>query len=266
MNNSKKLIDMILLLDKGKTTQELQQKNLFELTTLWRSLMNIAEPSQLTTEYLTLEDQYLSNLHRPTKTLEDCQKYSPQVYLYKGDLTVLEVDGIVNPANSDMLGCFIPNHHCLDNAIHTFAGSRLRLACLQMMQGKKEPVGQARLTRGYHLPCLCVLHTVGPFVQNGRVTAIRKHLLKQCYESCLNLAQKEGLGSLAFCCISTGEFGFPKKEAAEIAIETVLNWLNQHETSMKIIFSVYTEEDQQYYHTILHQRGGKSDELDSTNA
>lgn len=184
------------------------------------------------------------------------------LYLWQGDITTLAADAIVNAANSAMTGCYIPNHRCIDNAIHTFAGVQLRQYCHAYMQeqaGKKgasyaEPTGQAMLSPAYNLPSKFILHTVGPIVGDA-LTEEDGKLLASCYTSCLNLASKHQLESIAFCCISTGEFHFPNDRAAEIAIRTVRDWLSGHPSSTvtKVIFNVFKNEDLAIYRSLLQK-------------
>ena len=184
------------------------------------------------------------------------------LYLWQGDITTLAADAIVNAANSAMTGCYIPNHRCIDNAIHTFAGVQLRLYCHTYMQeqaGKKgasyaEPTGQAMLSPAYNLPSKFILHTVGPIVGDA-LTEEDCKLLASCYTSCLNLASQHQLESIAFCCISTGEFHFPNDRAAEIAIRTVRDWLSGHPSSTvtKVIFNVFKNEDLAIYRSLLQK-------------
>ena len=184
------------------------------------------------------------------------------LYLWQGDITTLAADAIVNAANSAMTGCYIPNHRCIDNAIHTFAGVQLRQYCHAYMQeqaGKKgasyaEPTGQAMLSPAYNLPSKFILHTVGPIVGDA-LTEEDGKLLASCYTSCLNLASKHQLESIAFCCISTGEFHFPNDRAAEIAIKTVRDWLSGHPSSTvtKVVFNVFKNEDLAIYRSLLQK-------------
>eukprot|EP01124_Arcella_intermedia_P010620 TRINITY_DN1713_c0_g1_i2.p1 TRINITY_DN1713_c0_g1~~TRINITY_DN1713_c0_g1_i2.p1 ORF type:complete len:371 (+),score=68.63 TRINITY_DN1713_c0_g1_i2:83-1114(+) len=173
----------------------------------------------------------------------------PGLLVWRGDICTLQVDAIVNAANDYMLGCFIPNHHCIDNVIHAKAGPRLRVECRQLMasQGFREPTGGAKITKGYHLPCRSVLHTVGPITKAGEVP--RGDLLGSSYESCLEVASEHGLSSVAFCCISTGIFLFPNALAAEVAVDRVSSWLSSHpDTSIQtVIFNVFTDTDAQLY-------------------
>ena len=217
----------------------------------WRHLVNVRPPKAISEEYLEHEDRFLkaNNNQEEAVALEDLTPVAgDNIYLWKGDITTLAVDSIVNAANSELLGCFIPNHNCIDNIIHTKAGIRLRLACHEIMteQGKKEPVGKAKLTPAYHLPANYIIHTVGP-TASGRVTRINQKLLTQTYQACLEMADRNQLESIAFCCISTGVFGFPNEPAAEIAIKTVRDYLSEHETDLKVIFNVYEDEDEAIY-------------------
>ncbi len=233
-----------------------------ERLTCWRGLINQRPARPVSDEYLAWEDAFLAAYHslRGVVEMTDCQTTAtPKILTYHGDITQLAVDAIVNAANSKMLGCLLPNHLCVDNAIHTFAGFRLRLKCHELMraQGHKEPVGQAKITEAYNLPSRYVIHTVGPIVAAGeKVSPIRADLLRQSYRSCLKLAQDNQIQSLAFCSISTGEFGFPKKEAAAIAVDTVKTWLNQNQDAPVVIFNTFGEADRQYYHALLQKEDG----------
>lgn len=260
MNNQKEeqlLKKMIELLaqEAGKTI-EVEDKTVEELRVEWRGLVNVRQSKVAPAEYVTLEKEYLKEYHAPrVQTLEDCAVTgNDQIKLYYGDLCELKVDAIVNAANSEMLGCFIPNHRCIDNAIHTFSGIELRTLCHHLMteQGKKEPVGKAKITPAFNLPSKYIIHTVGPFLPPGqKVTPLREQLLAGCYKSCLQTAREAGLASIAFCGISTGEFGFPKEPAARIAVDTVNKWLLDTSSTMTVVFSTYTKEDQLIYQKLL---------------
>ena len=174
--------------------------------------------------------------------------------VWRGDITTLQVDAIVNAGNTSLLGCFIPNHSCIDNAIHTYAGIRLRLSCNEMMNGKEEKVGQAKITDAYNLPSQYVIHTVGPMI-GGHVTKEDKDKLRSCYYSCLELAQKKQIRTIAFPSISTGVFHFPKALAAEIAVATVCEFLKDNPGTLdRVIFNVFTEEDQEIYERIFRNK------------
>ena len=260
MNNHKEeqlLKQMIeILSQESGESIEVERKTVEELKAHWRGLVNVRQPKEAPAEYITLENEYLKEYHSPrVQTLADCASTAnDQIKLYDGDLCELKVDAIVNAANSEMLGCFIPNHRCIDNAIHTFSGIELRSFCHHLMkeQGKKEPVGKAKMTPAFNLPSKYIIHTVGPFLPPGqKVTPLREQLLAGCYKSCLETAIKAGLTSIAFCGISTGEFGFPKEPAARIAVDTVNKWLQDTSSTMTVVFSIYTREDQTIYQKLL---------------
>lgn len=219
---------------------------------LYRSLVNIRPAKKISAEYLRAEDRFLQRLtaQKGITDIADIKPVENKIYLWKGDITTLKCGAIVNAANSGMTGCYHPCHNCIDNCIHTFAGVRLRLKCAEIMkaQGHEEPTGTAKITSAYDLPCDYVIHTVGPIVQ-GRL--IEKHckLLKSCYQSCLELAVLNGIKSIAFCCISTGVFGFPQDKAAEIAVQTVREFLKNHD--IEVIFNVFTEKDYKIYSGLL---------------
>lgn len=219
---------------------------------LYRSLVNIRPAKKISAEYLKAEDEFLQKLttRKGITDIADLQPVEKNIYLWKGDITTLKCGAIVNAANSGMTGCYHPCHNCIDNCIHTFAGVRLRLKCAEIMkaQGHEEPTGTAKITPAYDLPCQYVIHTVGPIVQ-GRLTEKHCELLKSCYQSCLELAVLNGIKSIAFCCISTGVFGFPQDKAAEIAVQTVREFLLTHD--IEVIFNVFTEKDYKIYSGLL---------------
>jgi O-acetyl-ADP-ribose deacetylase (regulator of RNase III) len=227
---------------------------------LLRSLMNVRAPHPLNRRFVDLQDELLS-AERGEKGVVDGMalptvKSNPRLTLWQGDITRLAVDAIVDADNSALLGCFYPCHGCIDNAIHSAAGLQLREECNEIMvrQGHPEPNGQAKLTGGYNLPARHVLHTVGPIIQ-GRVTKRDRADLASCYRSCLALAAQNRLESVAFCCISTGEYRFPHREAAEIAIETVTEFLAQDQVIRRVIFNVFKEEDRAIYRDLLGEDG-----------
>ena len=221
---------------------------------LLRGLMNIRAPKMCSKEVLRVQDVYLKEEteRKGITDVDDLTPIQPGLYVWQGDITTLRCDAIVNAANSGMTGCYVPNHRCIDNAIHTFAGMELRLACEKLMeeQGYPEPTGHAKITKGYNLPCRYVLHTVGPIIR-GRVTKQDEELLVSCYRSCLQLAAENQLESVAFCCISTGEFHFPNERAAEIAVETVKEFLREESSIKKVIFNVFKDMDKEIYERIL---------------
>lgn len=228
--------------------------DLSEKRRLLRSLMNVRPPVPASAEFLAVQDAYLqeSLSERGVTRLQDMRSTQPGLYLWQGDITTLAVDAIVNAANSQMLGCFVPCHGCIDNAIHTYAGVQLRLECAHVMSAQKEeePTGGAKITKAYNLPCHYVLHTVGPII-HGSVTQTDRELLASCYRSCLELAAEYGLHSVAFCCISTGEFHFPNELAAQIAIQTVTDWQKQNANQMEVIFNVFKDSDRKIYEHLL---------------
>ena len=228
-------------------SDEISQKRLL------RALFNVRMPKTASGEFKRIQDEYLQEELR-LKGVTDIASLAPvatDIYLWKGDITTLKCDGIVNAANSQMLGCFCPNHGCIDNAIHTFAGIGLRQECAEIMKNQgEEPTGRAKITKAYNLPCKYILHTVGPIVY-GELTKQHERGLADCYRSCLSLADKYGLQSLAFCCISTGEFHFPNEKVAEIAVWTVIEYKTQTKSKMKVVFNVFKETDYAIYARIL---------------
>lgn len=229
-------------------SDEQQQKNLL------RSLLNIRMPHSVSEEFLQIQDAYLQE-ETKQKGITDFNDLSPVqegLYIWRGDITTLRCDAIVNAANSQMLGCFYPCHGCIDNQIHTFSGVQLRAACAQIMksQGRQEKTGSAKITPAFNLPCKYVLHTVGPIV-NGSVTKKGREQLASCYRSCLELAHQNGIKSLAFCCISTGEFHFPQELAAQTAVKTVKEYREQINGNIEVIFNVFKESDFNIYKKLL---------------
>ena len=209
------------------------------------------DPIPADREFLEIQDAYLQEeLRNKGKTdMEDLTPVQDGIYLWQGDITTLRCGAIVNAANSALLGCFIPCHGCIDNAIHTYAGVQLRLACHEIMerQGHPEGTGGAKLTPAFNLPCGYVLHTVGPIV-HGRLTSVEEEQLRRCYRSCLKSARENNISSLAFCCISTGEFRFPPERAAEIAVDTVMR---ERSEGTEVIFNVFKDSDYKIYRKLL---------------
>ena len=223
---------------------------------LLRSLMNVRPPMPLDPKFLEVQDALLS-AEAEAKGVVDGETLSPtagdpRLVLWQGDITRLRADAIVDADNAALLGCFAPCHGCIDNAIHSAAGLQLREECRRIMaeQGRPEPNGRARLTEGYNLPARYVLHTVGPIVR-GRVTGENRRELASCYRACLELAAEHGLRSVAFCCISTGEFRFPNREAAGIAVDTVTGFLRCNTSIQRVIFNVFQELDERIYRSLL---------------
>lgn len=227
-----------------------------ELWGAFRALVNTRPPTPAATGWLSMQDELLQGIIADAgiSTLDDAapSPSNPRLRLWRGDITTLAVDAIVNAANSQLLGCWVPGHHCIDNAIHTFAGVQLRAECARLMdaQGHEEPTGAAKITPAFNLPVRHVIHTVGP-ITNGYPADSHREQLASCYRSCLDLAAKYSLRSIAFCCISTGIFGFPQEEAAGIAIRTVREWLEERETDIDIVFNVFDDRDEALYRKIL---------------
>ena len=237
---------------------------------LLRSLMNVRPAGEISQDFLREQDILLqkeakekgivrfSSLPTVASALHDDfmlqGKPVDRMILWQGDITRLAADGIVNAANNALLGCFVPCHACIDNAIHSAAGFQLRNTCNRLMkeQGHEEPTGRAKITPAFNLPSRYVIHTVGPIIPAGRnPTAKEAVLLSDCYRSCLELAAKHQLQSLAFCCISTGEFHFPGEQAAQIAVQTVSEWLTLHDSAMTVVFDVFKDEDAEVYRKVL---------------
>ena len=221
---------------------------------LFRALVNVRAPFPASDEFLGIQDAYLREelAAKGVTQIETLTPVKRGVYLWRGDITTLAADAIVNAANSAMLGCFVPGHGCIDNAVHTYAGVQLRLECAALMraQGGEEPVGTAKITGAYNLPCRYVLHTVGPVV-NGAPSPLQQRQLAGCYRACLETAERYALSSLAFCCIATGEFHFPHRRAAEIAVDAVENYRADMRSDMKVIFNVYQKIDYDIYSELL---------------
>lgn len=241
--------------DPPKATSDVSVQKLWET---FRALVNTREPDPASPEFLAEQDKLLRTLieRAGITQVADTQQapLDARMRLWRGDITTIAADAIVNAANSQMLGCWVPGHYCIDNAIHTYAGVQLRIKCAEIMrvQGHEEPTGQAKITPAYNLPSKRILHTVGPIVNGGRPNAQDKELLASSYTSCLDLGAENGCKSIAFCCISTGVFGFPQKEAARIAVKTVQKWLDAHpEADMTVVFNVFLPEDERIYRKLL---------------
>lgn len=252
-----------------------------------RALMNVRPPIPLQADFLRVQDALLTEEREargvvdgaalPTVAEERCMTMTcgaasgtgmdtadENFVLWQGDITRLAVDAIVNAANSALLGCFVPLHRCIDNAIHSAAGLALRAVCDEIMreQGHPEPAGRAKITSGFNLPARYVLHTVGPIIapvgshvhEPGIFTGVTheaQQCLASCYRACLDLATEHGLTSVAFCCISTGEFHYPPQEAAETAVATCRAWLRANDAPMRIVFNVFKDEDLAIYRRIF---------------
>ena len=251
-----------LILKNGRIDRNMEiPKDYDEKRKLLRALMNTQTPVQLSDEFYEIQDMILSE-ETENKTLirdidikpisQNPNEIDSKIALWQGDITCLQVDAIVNAANSQMLGCFIPLHNCIDNQIHSAAGFQLRMDCHRIMQeqGHEEANGNAKITSAYNLPSKYVIHTVGPAIAYGQEPNNREIAeLENCYKSCLELADSHNLKSIAFCSISTGVFNFPKEQACELAIETVRNYLkNNPETNLeKVIFNTFSDEATEIY-------------------
>lgn len=270
MNRLDFLIDYLIKEDpqyaEMRIPEDLQGKR-----DLFRALRNVREPKPVSEEFLRLQDEELQAqlqekgivelddcrdaIHRVHKPIHRVRVGNTELSLWQGDITRLRVDAIVNAANAQMLGCFHPLHRCIDNAIHSAAGVQLREEChrLMLQQGHPEPTGRAKITKAYNLPCKYVIHTVGPIIPNGIPTESQKEQLASCYRNIMACADENHLESVAFCCISTGEFRFPNQLAAEIAVQTVKDYLNAHpDCSVKqVVFNVFKDEDREIYQRIL---------------
>ena len=217
-----------------------------ERKTMMRALMNVWIPKPIDTAFLTAQDAELQ-MQREEKGVANPTGDGLQIW--QGDITRLRVDAIVNAANAQALGCWSPLHNCIDNCIHSAAGIQLRKECADIMQGRLLDTGDAIITQGYNLPAKHVIHTVGPIIESERPTEQQKEQLAHCYRSCLDLAEKHHLQSIAFCCISTGVFHFPNELAAEIAVKTVKEYPLQ---SLKtIVFNVFLDKDRDIYQRLV---------------
>lgn len=256
MTQKEKRIYLIeeLLKEQATKTDIKIPRNEQEQKNLLRSLFNIRVPKTIGTSFLAVQDAYLQEetKRKGITDLADLTPVQDGIYLWQGDITTLRCDAIVNAANSQMLGCFCPCHGCIDNAIHTFSGVQLRLMCNEIMkkQGYEEHTGTAKITSAYNLPCKYILHTVGPIIRRC-LTEKDRGLLASCYRSCLELAEQSGVKSIAFCCISTGEFHFPNDEAAKIAVKAVNEYKSRTKSEIEVIFNVFKDEDYEIYKELL---------------
>ncbi len=256
MNQNERRIFLIQeLLKENKRYEDMEIPQDFEeQRALLRALMNVRIAKNVDDEFIKVQDEYLKEeiKRKGIVDIDDLKPIKDGIYLWQGDITTLRCDVIVNAANSGMTGCYVPNHRCIDNCIHSFAGVQLRLECDEIMtkQGYSEPTGQAKITKSYNLPCKYIIHTVGPII-NGKLTSKDCDLLESCYKSCLELAVKNNLESIAFCCISTGEFHFPNDKAAQIAVKTVEEFMKKETSLKKVIFNVFKDMDKEIYRKLL---------------
>lgn len=249
-----------IYLIKGLLAEQPQYRKLLvpadtaEQKRLLRALMNVRAPGPAGRDFLAVQDEYLQGelAQKGVTDFTELIPVSEGIYLWQGDITTLRCDAIVNAANSGMTGCYVPCHGCIDNCIHTYAGVRLRQACATIMreQGRGEETGKAKITPAYNLPCKYILHTVGPVI-SGPLTRADEELLGSCYRSCLELAEQYSVKSIAFCCISTGEFHFPNHRAAEIAVRSVKEYRAEREREIQVIFNVFKDADHEIYKNLL---------------
>lgn len=256
MNQAERRMYLIkeLLSERPKYANMQIPTNAQEQKRLLRLLFNIRMPEPVSEEFLKIQNEYLQEeiLRKGITLLKDLTLEKDNLYLWQGDITTLRCDAIVNAANSQLLGCFCPCHGCIDNAIHTYAGVRLRLTCADIMleQIVDEEPGNVKITPAFNLPCNYVFHTVGSIV-GGLLTKKDEELLASCYRSCLELAALSRIESIAFCCISTGEFHFPNDRATEIAIQTVTEFIQKKNSEIKVIFNVFKDLDYEIYKKLL---------------
>jgi len=264
MNQSERLLFLINeLINEDNRYEKMEIPDSYlDQARLLRSLMNVRKPKEISEEFFNIQDEFLFNILKDKgivklteiQTIEEeftlsSLPFKEKISIWQGDITRLEVDAIVNAANSQMLGCFSPCHSCIDNAIHSAAGIQLRDECYEIMkqQGHEEKTGMAKITKAYNLPCKYVIHTVGPIVSH-ELTKDLEDDLRSCYRSCLENAVKNKVRTIGFCCISTGEFHFPNDRAAEIAMETVTRFLSENESKIdRVIFNVFKDLDDKIY-------------------
>ena len=242
------LIDELIKEDQRFSNIEIPD-NIEDKKDLYRALRNIREPKPISGEYLSIQDEYLKEeiKNKGIVNEKDIPYDLDIISIWLGDITTLKCDCIVNACNSYLLGCFNHKHRCIDNTIHSFAGMQLREECNNIMKGKLLPNGEVVLTQGYNLPSKYIIQTVGPEI-NGTLTNKDRTDLEKCYYNSLELAKEKHLRTIAFPCISTGLFGFPKDEASRIAIKTITDYLKNNAYYFDhIIFNVFSEEDYNLY-------------------
>jgi len=246
MDRIENIKHVIRYLLAGKYSSQQIPSDLTACQRLMRVGMNVWEPRPVSQDILDAQDAELA-LQRKEKGVVNIDDEGLQ--LWQGDITRLQVDAIVNAANAQALGCWSPLHNCIDNCIHSASGIQLRKACADIMQGGLLKTGEAFITQGYNLPAKHVIHTVGPIIETGIPTKEQEEQLAQCYRSCLDIAEENGLESIAFCCISTGVFHFPNERAAEIAVETVRAYPRKHVKT--VVFNVFLDKDYDIYKELL---------------
>lgn len=231
---------------------------------LWRligSLNAVCVPTGPGEELLALEEMAFAEYEPQSPSLASLTDAKVAkgdyagMYLWRGDITRLQVDGIVNAANSRLLGCFVPQHRCIDNAIHRAAGVGLRAECAREVARRPipEPTGSVMVTGAHRLPSRYVLHTVGPII-TGELTGADRQALVSCYRSCLRAAIEQGMRSVALAPASSGSPP-PQEEAARCAVETVREELDAARAARQsvpaVVFNVFTECDEQLYMELL---------------
>lgn len=257
MNKLLFLIDFLMKEKNYKYDEEvnkaIKENDEEKLYNYFRCLMNIRSPDNISEEYLQIEDEYLQDRLKNKKLtgIDDIKPIKDNLYIWQGDITTLKIDAIVNAANSAMLGCFVPLHKCIDNAIHSASGTRLRLYCNDIMKGNLEKTGGCIITPTFNLPSKYILHTVGPIIKN-EVSKNDEELLYKCYKTCLETAKNNNIKSIAFCSISTGEFRFPNELASHIAVKAVKDFLENTKYNIKIVFNVFKDLDYKLYNNILN--------------
>ena len=257
MNKLLFLIDFLMKEKNYKYDEEvnkaIKENDEEKLYNYFRCLMNIRSPDNISEEYLQIEDEYLQDRLKNKKLtgIDDIKPIKDNLYIWQGDITTLKIEAIVNAANSAMLGCFVPLHKCIDNAIHSASGTRLRLHCNEIMKGNLEKTGSCIITPAFNLPSKYILHTVGPIIKN-EVSKNDEELLYKCYKTCLETTKNNNIKSIAFCSISTGEFRFPNELASHIAVKAVKDFLENTKYNIKIVFNVFKDLDYKLYNNILN--------------
>ena len=258
MDRQENLKNIIMYLMADEHVSHQIPSSLEERQRMMRALMNVWEPRPIAEDFLMMQDAELQMQceDKGIVSLKDMAAANSSLFtfhssllLWQGDITRLKLDAIVNAANAQALGCWAPLHNCIDNCIHSAAGIQLRKECADKMQGRLLATGDAFITQGYNLPARHVIHTVGPIIPDGIPTKEQEEQLAQCYRSCLDLAEQNGLESIAFCCISTGVFHFPNELAARIAIETVKSY--PRHALKTIVFNVFLDKDRDIYQQLL---------------
>lgn len=250
--DTERLIQLVAMLSSERGEPAPEQRDPTALTRAFWALCNLRPPAEPPAGFIELQDAFLrSATQRRGVVTADSFAFKQGMALWQGDITRLAVDAIVNAGNAALVGCFVPHHACIDNAIHTAAGVQLRRACAALMRGRLLPTGELRVTEAFNLPSRYVFHTVGPIVQGGRPGGQQAAQLSACYQNCLDTAAERGLRTIAFCSISTGVFGYPQALAAPLAVDTVRRWQRDH-PGVNVIFDVFSDADRvAYEHAIV---------------